>query len=87
MTKSTTSSSASPPGPDSTLDTQWVRLPHVAKPGKAGGRLCGMSRSTLLELGDAGLIKIAAVQKPGRQRAIRLVYLPSLLTYLNNLTK
>gem|GEM_PF-5427895 len=42
----------------------------------------GLSRTTLLELHAQGDIKIAAVRKPGSQKAIRLVHMPSLKAYL-----
>jgi len=57
----------------------WVRMP------KPKHRLCGLSRTTLLELNEAGLIRTAAISKPGAIKGIRLVYMPSLLSYLNGL--
>ena len=58
----------------------WVRMP------KPKQRLLGLSRTTLLELSEAGLIRTVAIRKPGAIRGIRLVYLPSLFSYLENLT-
>jgi hypothetical protein len=60
----------------------WVRLP---KP--RGGRLCGLSRTTLLELIDAELIKSAVIRKKGAKRGIRLVHMPSLLKHLDQLAE
>jgi hypothetical protein len=65
----------------------WARLPPAAKAGKAGGRLCGLGRTTLQELAAAGCFKIASIRQPGRSRAIHLVHLPSLYRYLESLTK
>jgi hypothetical protein len=62
--------------PQHLLTEEWARLP------KPGERREGLSRTTLLELHAAGDIKIAAVRKPGSQKAIRLVHLPSLKAYL-----
>lgn len=66
-------------------DEQWARMPKVGHRGQPGGRLRGLSRTTLLELNDAGLIKVVAIRKPGAQKAIRLVFLPSLDAYLESL--
>jgi hypothetical protein len=55
---------------------EWARLP------KPGVRFEGLSRTTLLELYEQGDIKIAAIRKPGSQKAIRLVHVPSLKAYL-----
>ncbi len=45
-------------------------------------RLWGLSRTTLLELIQLGEIKSALIRKPGSMKGIRLVYMPSLSTYL-----
>jgi hypothetical protein len=58
---------------------QWARMP------KPKHRLCGLSRTTLLELHEAGLIRTVAIRKPGAMKGIRLVYMPSLLSYLDSL--
>jgi hypothetical protein len=62
--------------PQHLLTEEWARLP------KPGERYEGLSRTTILELHAQGDIKIAAVRKPGSQKAIRLVHVPSLKTYL-----
>ena len=58
----------------------WVRMP------KPKQRLCGLSRTTILELSEAGCIRTVAIRKPGAIKGIRLVYIPSLLGYLESLT-
>jgi hypothetical protein len=68
-------------------DLDWTRLPSAAKPGKPGGRLCGLGRTTLQELGARGCFKIASIRQPGSLRAIHLVHLPSLRRYLDSLTE
>jgi hypothetical protein len=64
----------------------WRRFPKPGRPGQPGGRLEGLSRTTLLELSDKGLIRTVAIRKPGAIKGIRLVYMPSLYSYLENLT-
>ena len=67
---------------------EWAKLPRVSSvKGQPGGRLRDLSRTTLLELEERRLIKIAAIHKPGSKKAIRLVYLPSLDAYLESLIK
>jgi|SRR6516164_9763527 hypothetical protein len=66
-------------------DTDWARMPAAGRPGKPGGRLRGLSRTTLVELDERGLIKVAAIRKPGALKAIRLIYMPSLDSYLRSL--
>jgi hypothetical protein len=60
-------------------------MPKAGRPGKPGGRLRGLTRTTLLELDERGEIKVIAVRKPGAVKAIRLVYLPALDSYLHRL--
>jgi hypothetical protein len=59
------------------LREDWVRLP------KPKARFLGLSRTTLLELCDSGAIKSVSLRKRHALRGIRLLYLPSLLAYLN----
>jgi hypothetical protein len=67
-------------------DTDWARMPPAGRTGKPGGRLRGLSRTTLLELDQRGLIKVIAIRKdPSAAKAIRLVYMPSLDNYLHKL--
>jgi hypothetical protein len=71
----------------------WVRLPRAAQPAKRGeakqpgGRLCGLGRTTLLELAEKGYFRIAYIKQPNRKRGIHLVHMPSLLAYLDKITK
>jgi hypothetical protein len=57
-------------------DNDWIRMP------KPKERLKGLSRTTLLELIYAGHIKSATLRKGQSKKGIRLVFLPSLLAYL-----
>ena len=60
---------------------EWARMPMPK------GRLCGLSRTTLLELNRLGYIKMAVIRKPGAVKGIRLIYLPSFYAYLDDLAK
>jgi hypothetical protein len=55
---------------------EWARMPRPKM------RLCGLSRTTLLELHRLGHIKMALIKKPGAIKGIRLIFLPSLYSYL-----
>jgi len=48
----------------------WARMP------KPKERFFGMSRTTILELSQAGLIKTVSIRKPGANRGIRLIFVP-----------
>lgn len=52
---------------------------------KPGRRFLGLTRTTIQNLGDDGFIEIINLQRPGRSRGLKLVYLPSLFSYLNGL--
>lgn len=56
---------------------EWYRLPTPR-----GGRLFGLSRTTLTELALVGSIKSVLLRKPGAKRGIRLIHGPSLQEYL-----
>ena len=58
---------------------RWVRLP------RPGSRFYGMCRSTLDHLCMNGTVRSVVLRKPGAIRGIRLMYLPSLDAYLNQL--
>ena len=60
---------------------EWARMP------KPLARLNGLSRSTLLELHRLGHIRMSVIKKPGSQKGIRLIHMPSLLNYLEDLSK
>ena len=61
---------------DESIIEDWVRLP------KPRARFYGLSRTTLLELCEAGKIKSTVIRKRHALRGIRLLYLPSLREFL-----
>lgn len=56
---------------------RWVRLPT-----NAGERLQGLSRATIYNLINDGVIKSASLKQPGKLTGIRVIWLPSLLEYI-----
>ncbi len=56
---------------------RWERLPT-----KPGERLQGMSRSFLYILIDEGVIKSASIKQPGKLTGVRVIWLPSLMEYI-----
>jgi hypothetical protein len=60
---------------------EWARMP------KPKMRLCGLSRTSLLELHRLGHIKMAVIKKPGATKGIRIIHLPSLYSYLEEAAK
>jgi predicted DNA-binding transcriptional regulator AlpA len=60
---------------------KWERLPT-----RAGERLQGMSRATIYNLIDAGLVKSASCKQPGKLTGIRVIWLPSLMDYIEKHT-
>ena len=56
---------------------RWERLPT-----RAGERLQGMSRATLYNLIDAGILKSASIKQPGKLTGIRVIWLPSLMEHI-----
>jgi hypothetical protein len=60
-------------------DKTWVRMP------KHGPNIHGLSRTALFELGFAGKIRWAHHRKPGRIKGVRLIWLPSVGQYLDQL--
>jgi len=56
---------------------RWVRLPT-----KPGERLQGLSRASLYILINEGRIKSANIKKPGKLTGIRLIWLQSLMDYI-----
>jgi hypothetical protein len=65
--------------PNTLEDQNYIRMPKPKR------RFVGMSRTTLQQLGDAGLIEVITVQRPGLSRGLKLIYLPSLFSYLDGL--
>ncbi len=63
-------------------EAEWLRLP----PPRGRDRLTGLSRTSLLELGERGAIRLVRVRKPGALRGIVLVNRRSLLDYIESLT-
>lgn len=59
------------------MNRGWVRLP--VKPGE---RLEGLSRAHLYGLIRTGQIRTACLRQPGATTGVRLIYLPSLLEYI-----
>jgi hypothetical protein len=59
----------------------WARLP------KPGDRLMGLTRSTILEMVQDPTtgVRSAVIRKAGRQRGIRLIFMPSLFAHLRRL--
>ena len=57
---------------------RWVRLPPVRKRCPYSGQ----SRGYLYELIKAGKIKSASLKKPGNLTGVRVIWLPSLLAYI-----
>ena len=57
---------------------RWVRLP---RPGQRE-LTTGLSRATLHLLISQGKIKSSSLQRPGTVRGVRLIWLPSLLAYV-----
>lgn len=58
---------------------RWVGLPT-----KAGQRLQGLSRSAIYQGIDAGRIRTACIRQPGKFTGKRLVWLPSVLEYIES---
>lgn len=58
------------------MGEEWVRIPQ---PGK---KLCGLSRSYLFLLSSQGAIRTACIRKEGLKRDVRLVHLPSIVSFI-----
>jgi hypothetical protein len=56
----------------------WARMP------KAGEKIQGLSRAHLYQLLTANKIRSKAIRQPGRIKGIRLVWVPSVVEYINN---
>lgn len=63
------------------LFEQWVGLPT-----KPGERLNGLSRSAIYQGIDSGKIKSACIKQPGKLTGKRLVWLPSVMAYIESFT-
>jgi hypothetical protein len=64
-------------------EAEWLRLPLP------GDRcpLTGLSRTSIIELGERAAIKLIRVRKPGALRGIVLVHKGSLLSFLEHLAE
>ena len=64
---------------DETYPAKWIRLP-------ARGRCphTGLSRAAYYELIKENRIRSANLKKPGALRGTRLIWLPSIMTYLDH---
>jgi hypothetical protein len=62
------------------VSTQWARVPVACK-------ACGLGKTRFYELINEarGKIRTILLKSPGAQRGARLVHLPSLFAYLENL--
>jgi hypothetical protein len=60
------------------MGPQWIGVPS-----RGHCPVTGLSRPHVYQLIDAGLIRSACLRKPGAIRGRRLIYLPSVLAYLN----
>jgi hypothetical protein len=66
------------PAGDATYAAKWIRLP-------TRGRCphTGLSRAAYYELIKANRIRTANLKRPGALRGTRLVWLPSIMTFLD----
>ena len=63
-----------------TVRPEWARIPVAS-------RACGIGRTRLYELLNEakGAIRTCLLKSPGAERGARLIHLPSLFAYLENL--
>jgi hypothetical protein len=62
---------------------EYQRLPKLG----SGGRVYGLSRSTLLEIGQRCPGLILTLRQPRAERGINLLHVPTLRNYLESLRK
>jgi hypothetical protein len=67
--------------PETLQPDAYVRLP------KPGRKFCGFCRTGLQNLADDGFIDVISVQRKGCNRGIKLLFVPSLLDYLDGLRR
>jgi len=65
-------------GGDETYPAKWIRLPTRGR-----CQHTGLSRAAYYELIKANRIRTANLKRPGALRGTRLVWLPSIMTYLD----
>jgi len=68
--------SSQPDSDDYTKPGVFESLPAPRK------RLLGFTKDFLLELADAGLIRLVTVTRPSHRRPVALVHVPSLIAYI-----
>ena len=59
----------------------YVRLP------KPGRKFLGLCRTSLQNLADDGFIDVISVQRRGCNRGVKLLFVPSLIDYLDGLRR
>ena len=64
-------------GPEPLPSERWIRLPK-----KGPCPFCGLSRAHLYQLISQNRIKSASLRQPGNLTGVRLVWLPSVLAYI-----
>ena len=70
------SQTAEPIAPAATMpEPEWIRIPQASA-------WCGMCRSALYQLINAGKIKSVSMRERGTTRGTRLISFPSLRAYL-----
>ena len=67
--------------PNTLESDTYVRL---SKPGR---KFLGLCRTTIQDLADDGFIEVISVQRKGCTRGVKLLFLPSLLDYLDGLRR
>jgi hypothetical protein len=69
--------------PSSQTDSNDYTKPGVFEPIPTPRKhLLGFTRNFIIELADAGLIRLVTVTRPGKRRPLRLVHVPSLIAYI-----
>lgn len=71
-----------PPAAASAGPERWIRLPS-----RGYCPSCGLSRSHLFELIQAGKVRSVSLRKPGNIRGPRLIWLPSVFKYIEDAGK
>jgi hypothetical protein len=62
---------------------EWIRLP------KPGQRFLGLTRSSWMDVinNPKSGVRSISIKQPGKQRGIRILYMPSVHAYFDRLTK
>jgi hypothetical protein len=67
--------------PDTLQPDTYVRMP------KPGRKFLGLCRTSLQNLADDGFIDVISVQRRGCNRGVKLLFVPSLIDYLDGLRR